>query len=50
MAHVKTAISIEESVFLRIENLARELDVSRSRLFALAMNEFLRSARPLPRS
>jgi predicted transcriptional regulator len=41
MAHVKTAISLEESVFQRMEALARELDVPRSRLFAMAMKEFL---------
>jgi hypothetical protein len=41
MAHVKSAISIEESVFLRMETLARELGMPRSRLFTVAMSEYL---------
>lgn len=41
MAHVKTAISLEKSVYQRMETLARDLDISRSRLLTLAMTEFL---------
>ncbi len=41
MSYVKTAISLQEDLLLKIDELARELDVSRSRLFALAAEEFL---------
>ena len=39
---VKTAISLEESLFERVETLAKELNISRSHLFALAAQEFVR--------
>lgn len=42
MATVKTAISLEESLFEQIDALARELKISRSRLFGLAAREFIR--------
>ena len=41
MAYVKTAISLQEALLQKIDTLARELDISRSRLFALAAEEFL---------
>lgn len=41
MAHVKTAISLQKTLLQKIDALARELDISRSRLFALAAEEFL---------
>ena len=41
MASVKTAISIQESLFEQVNALARELQISRSRLFALAVKEFV---------
>jgi len=41
MASIKTAISIRESLFEQVESLARELNVSRSRLFVLAVEEYL---------
>lgn len=41
MANVKTAISLEDSLFKRAEALAKKLGISRSRLFALALEEFL---------
>ena len=41
MAHVKSAISIEESIFLRMDTLARDLGMPRSRLITMAMSEFL---------
>lgn len=41
MASVKTAISIQESLFRRVERMAKKLGVSRSRLFALAAEDFL---------
>ena len=41
MAKIKTAISIEKSLFDEIEALAKELEVSRSCLFTLAAREFI---------
>jgi len=41
MAHIKTAISLQKTLLQKIDALARELDISRSRLFALAAEEFL---------
>ena len=42
MANIKTAISLQKSLFEQVETLAREMKVSRSRLFALAVEEFVR--------
>ena len=41
MAHVKTAVSIEESLFREAESLAENMKVSRSKLFAAAISEFI---------
>jgi len=41
MANVKTAISLRGSLFERVNDLAQELRVSRSRLFVLAVEEFI---------
>jgi len=41
MGSIKTAISIEKPLFEQIEALAKEMKVSRSRLFVLAAQEFL---------
>lgn len=41
MTTVKTAISIQKSLFEKVDNLAREMNVSRSRVFAMAVEEFL---------
>ena len=41
MANVKTAISLQKSLFERVNGLAQELQVSRSRLFVLAVEEFI---------
>lgn len=41
MANVKTAISLHESLFEQVDTLAHEMKVSRSRLFALAVEEYL---------
>ncbi len=41
MANIKTAISLQESLFREIEILAQELQISRSRLFALAAESFI---------
>ena len=42
MANVKTAISLQKSLFEQVEALAREMKVSRSRLFALALEDYIR--------
>ncbi len=41
MAQIKTAISIDEKLFADAERVAKELDLSRSGLYALALQEFL---------
>ena len=41
MANVKTAISINKSLFEQVNKLADELEVSRSHLFVLAVEEFI---------
>lgn len=41
MHHIKTAISIEESLFEQLNNLARDKRVSRSSLLSLALVEYL---------
>lgn len=42
MANIKTAISIQESLFEKVEQLARDLQVPRSHIFALAVEEYIR--------
>jgi len=42
MPHIKTAVSLQEDLFEQVETLASEMKISRSRLFALALEEFLR--------
>jgi metal-responsive CopG/Arc/MetJ family transcriptional regulator len=41
MTSIKTAISIEKDLFDQAENLAHEMKVSRSRLFVLALEEYI---------
>jgi hypothetical protein len=41
MSNVKTAISIEKPVFDQMDNLAKNLKVSRSRLYTMAAKEFI---------
>ena len=41
MTSVKTAISIQKSLFEKVDDLAREMNVSRSRVFVLAVEEYL---------
>ena len=41
MATIKTAISIQESLFNEIDILAHKMNISRSQLFAKAAKEFL---------
>jgi len=42
MQTVKTAISLHKSLFEQAEDLARKLKVSRSRLFVLALEDYLK--------
>jgi metal-responsive CopG/Arc/MetJ family transcriptional regulator len=42
MTIVKTAISIQKSLFQRAEEIAKEMKISRSRLFVLAVEDFIR--------
>jgi len=41
MSNVKTAISIEKPLFERAEKVAQKKKISRSRLFALAVEDYL---------
>lgn len=41
MANIKTAISIEKPLFEEIEALAKDMDISRSHLFSLAVREYI---------
>ena len=41
MQSVKTAISLQKSLFEQAESLADKMKVSRSRLFALALEEYI---------
>ncbi len=43
--NIKTAISLHKSLFEQVEALARDLKISRSRLFVLALEEFIRRYR-----
>lgn len=42
MANIETVISLNKSLFEQAETLAREMKVSRSRLFVLALEDYLR--------
>jgi metal-responsive CopG/Arc/MetJ family transcriptional regulator len=42
MEHVKTTISLHRTLFERVEALAHEMHIPRSRLFVLAVEEFIR--------
>ena len=41
MASIKTAISIDKPLFEQMEDLAHELNISRSRIFILVAHEFI---------
>jgi metal-responsive CopG/Arc/MetJ family transcriptional regulator len=45
MSAIKTAISIDKSLFEQAKALAEEMKVTRSRLFVLAMEDYLRRQR-----
>jgi metal-responsive CopG/Arc/MetJ family transcriptional regulator len=41
MQAIKTAISIEKNLFDQADKIAREMKVSRSRLFVIALKDFI---------
>ncbi|MEN8172206.1 MAG: CopG family transcriptional regulator [Chloroflexota bacterium] len=41
MKSIKTAISIQKPLFEQVDTLARALNISRSRVFVLAVEEFI---------
>jgi metal-responsive CopG/Arc/MetJ family transcriptional regulator len=41
MEYIKTAISIQKSLFDQAERLARQMNVPRSRVFVLALEEYI---------
>jgi len=41
MPNIKTAISIEKPIFDQANDLAKSLNISRSRLFVIAVQEFI---------
>jgi metal-responsive CopG/Arc/MetJ family transcriptional regulator len=42
MASVKTAISLQKPLLDQVDELARKMDISRSHLFVLATEEFIK--------
>lgn len=42
MPSIKTAISVQQPLFERAETIARTMNISRSRLFTLALEDFIR--------
>jgi antitoxin MazE6 len=42
MRTVKTAVSLQKPLFEQVEKLARKMKVSRSRLFVLALEDYIR--------
>lgn len=42
MANIKTAISLKKTLFDQMDTLANEMHIPRSRLFALALEDFIR--------
>jgi metal-responsive CopG/Arc/MetJ family transcriptional regulator len=42
MAIVKTAISVDEKLFKEAHRMARKLGIPRSRLFSMALEEYMR--------
>jgi metal-responsive CopG/Arc/MetJ family transcriptional regulator len=42
MAGVKTAISLDEELLIKVNRLSNELHVSRSKVFALAVQDYLK--------
>lgn len=45
MAFVKTAISIQEPLLRQVDSLAHQMDIPRSQLFVMAVEEFIQQHR-----
>jgi metal-responsive CopG/Arc/MetJ family transcriptional regulator len=45
MSYVKTAISIQEPLLQEVDALARQMDIPRSQLFVMAVEEFIQQHR-----
>jgi metal-responsive CopG/Arc/MetJ family transcriptional regulator len=43
MANVKTAVSLQAPLFQKVEEMAAEMKITRSRLFTLAIEQFIRT-------
>lgn len=41
MQAIKTAISMDKNLFVQVENIARTMNISRSRFFSIAVEEFI---------
>jgi metal-responsive CopG/Arc/MetJ family transcriptional regulator len=41
MEYIKTAISVQKSLFEKADSLARQMKVPRSRLFVMALEEYI---------
>ena len=41
MSNIKTAVSLQAELFEQAEQIAREMNISRSRLYTLALEEFV---------
>ncbi len=41
MSYVKTAISIKKNLLIEADDLARQMNIPRSRLFVIAMQEYI---------
>jgi len=41
MAYIKTAISLQKTLFEQVETLAHEMKISRSRLFVMALEDYI---------
>jgi metal-responsive CopG/Arc/MetJ family transcriptional regulator len=42
MPNIKTAISLQKSLFEQVDLMSREMKVSRSRLFVMALEDYIR--------
>jgi len=42
MSNIKTAISLQKSLFEQVDLMAREMKVSRSHLFVIALEDYIR--------
>ena len=43
MSHIKTAVSLKEPLYEEAENLAQKKRISRSRLYSMALEDYLKN-------